>query len=44
MTATPRPAARRFLEVDVFATGPLTGNPLAVVVDAEGLQIGRAHV
>lgn len=32
---------RRFLEVDVFATGPLTGNPLAVVVDAEGLTDGQ---
>lgn len=32
----PRP--RRFLEVDVFSTGPLTGNPLAVVADAEGLS------
>ena len=28
---------RRYLELDVFATGPLTGNPLAVVVDAGGL-------
>ncbi len=30
-------AMRRFATVDVFASGPLTGNPLAVVVDAEGL-------
>lgn len=29
---------RRFRLVDVFADGPLTGNPLAVVVDAEGLS------
>ena len=29
---------RRYLEVDVFATTPLSGNPLAVVVDAEGLD------
>lgn len=29
---------RRYLEVDVFASGPLTGNPLAVVVDAAGLD------
>lgn len=29
---------RRFVEVDVFASGPLTGNPLAVVLDAEGLD------
>lgn len=28
---------RRFHELDVFASGPLTGNPLAVVHDAEGL-------
>lgn len=28
---------RRYLELDVFATGPLTGNPLAVVADAEDL-------
>jgi PhzF family phenazine biosynthesis protein len=30
--------ARRFRQVDVFGTGPLTGNPLAVVVDAVGLD------
>ena len=29
---------RRFRLVDVFGTRPLTGNPLAVVVDAEGLD------
>lgn len=28
---------RRFAQVDVFSTGPFTGNPLAVVLDAEGL-------
>ncbi|MFH6889867.1 PhzF family phenazine biosynthesis protein [Corynebacterium aurimucosum] len=28
----------RFFEVDVFATGPFTGNPLAVVADADGLS------
>ncbi|WP_288799778.1 PhzF family phenazine biosynthesis protein [uncultured Arsenicicoccus sp.] len=28
---------RRFLEVDVFGSGRLTGNPLAVVADADGL-------
>lgn len=28
---------RRFQQVDVFATGPLSGNPVAVVLDAEGL-------
>ena len=29
---------RRFLQVDVFTAEPLKGNPLAVVVDAEGLS------
>lgn len=29
--------ARRFYTLDVFAKEPLSGNPLAVVVDAEGL-------
>ena len=29
---------RPFHQVDVFAEGPLTGNPLAVVADAEGLS------
>jgi PhzF family phenazine biosynthesis protein len=29
---------RRFTQVDVFAETPLGGNPLAVVVDAEGLD------
>ncbi|MGV0362356.1 PhzF family phenazine biosynthesis protein [Corynebacterium minutissimum] len=28
----------RFFEVDVFATGPFSGNPLAVVADADGLS------
>ena len=28
---------RRFFEVDVFETGPFTGNPVAVVLDADGL-------
>ncbi len=28
---------RRFRLVDVFGSGPLTGNPLAVVVDSDGL-------
>ena len=32
---------RRYAEVDVFATGPLTGNPLAVVVDGEGIPEDR---
>lgn len=29
---------RRFAQVDVFGSGPLLGNPLAVVVDGEGLD------
>jgi PhzF family phenazine biosynthesis protein len=29
---------RRFRQVDVFAAGPLTGNPLAVVLDGYGLS------
>lgn len=29
---------RRFAQVDVFASEPYSGNPLAVVVDAEGLE------
>ncbi|GAA4157300.1 PhzF family phenazine biosynthesis protein [Gryllotalpicola daejeonensis] len=32
------PAPRRYVEVDVFGNTPLTGNPVAVVVDAEGLD------
>jgi PhzF family phenazine biosynthesis protein len=30
--------ARRFSQVDVFGTGPCSGNPVAVVLDAEGLS------
>lgn len=29
---------RRFRQLDVFATGPYSGNPLAVVIDGEGLS------
>lgn len=29
---------RRFAQLDVFATSPLSGNPLAVVVDGDGLS------
>lgn len=29
--------ARRLAQVDVFGSGPVTGNPVAVVVDADGL-------
>jgi len=32
---------RRFTQVDVFAEEPLLGNPLAVVVDADGLSDGE---
>ena len=28
---------RRFMQLDVFASGPFSGNPLAVVVDGDGL-------
>lgn len=43
MPAAPRPAAalpaaRRFAQLDVFAHSPGAGNPLAVVVDAEGFD------
>jgi PhzF family phenazine biosynthesis protein len=31
-------ATRRFSQVDVFSTDPLAGNPLAVVLDGEGLS------
>ncbi|WP_148572742.1 PhzF family phenazine biosynthesis protein [Nocardioides caldifontis] len=30
--------SRPFAQVDVFASGPYTGNPVAVVLDAEGLD------
>jgi len=33
--------ARRFLQLDVFADRPGAGNPLAVVLDAEGLDATR---
>jgi len=32
------PVTRRFAQVDVFTDQPLQGNPLAVVVDGEGLS------
>src|SRR5215213_2291813 len=32
---------RRFVTLDVFTRQPLAGNPLAVVLDAEGLDSGR---
>ena len=34
----PAPNARRYLQCDVFADRPGAGNPLAVVLDAEGLD------
>ena len=33
--------ARRFVTLDVFTREPLTGNPLAVVLDSEGLDTDR---
>ena len=47
------PLLRPFRQVDVFTATPLRGNPLAVVLDGQGLsdaqmqafaEIGRAHV
>jgi PhzF family phenazine biosynthesis protein len=32
------PASRRFAQVDVFTAVPLMGNPVAVVLDGEGLS------
>jgi PhzF family phenazine biosynthesis protein len=32
------PRSRRFIQLDVFSSKPLLGNPLAVVVDGEGLD------
>lgn len=34
---------RRFSQLDVFSTTTLSGNPLAVVVDAEGLTTEQMH-
>ncbi len=33
--------ARRFSQVDVFGSGPCSGNPVAVVLDAEGMGEGE---
>lgn len=33
--------ARRFSQVDVFGSGPCSGNPVAVVLDAEGVGDGE---
>ncbi|MFC4242616.1 PhzF family phenazine biosynthesis protein [Gryllotalpicola reticulitermitis] len=32
------PESRRYAEVDVFGRGPLSGNPVAVVIDSAGLD------
>jgi len=32
---------RRYFEIDVFGNAPLMGNPLAVVLDADGLSTGE---
>lgn len=32
---------RRFMQVDVFDSGPFSGNPLAVVIDGSGLATGE---
>ena len=37
----PTTMSRRFVTVDVFTTTPFSGNPLAVVLDAEGLSTGQ---
>lgn len=36
-------AKRRFLQLDVFASSPFSGNPLACVVDADGLTTEQMH-
>src|SRR5919199_4676369 len=44
MSATPSPEVPmpyRYFVLDVFTDTPLTGNPLAVVLDAEGLDGAR---
>jgi PhzF family phenazine biosynthesis protein len=33
--------SRRFAQVDVFGSGPCSGNPVAVVLDAEGMNEGE---
>ncbi|MGH2846956.1 MAG: PhzF family phenazine biosynthesis protein, partial [Thermoleophilaceae bacterium] len=34
---------RRFRQVDVFTTTPYAGNPVAVVLDADGLTTEEMH-
>jgi PhzF family phenazine biosynthesis protein len=36
-------ARRRFMQVDVFTSTPYLGNPVAVVLDAEGLDTEEMH-
>lgn len=38
-----KPAKRRFRQVDVFTSVPFKGNPLAVVLDADGLAEAQMH-
>jgi len=38
-----KPAKRRFRQVDVFTGVPFKGNPLAVVIDADGLSDDQMH-
>ncbi|MDQ2678073.1 MAG: PhzF family phenazine biosynthesis protein [Actinomycetota bacterium] len=37
-SSTPTPSTRNFRQVDVFGSDAYTGNPVAVVLDAEGLS------
>ncbi len=39
--AAPSPRERPFAQVDVFGSAPYAGNPVAVVLDAEGLSDER---
>ncbi len=38
MTSAPQPRGRAFAQVDVFTDRPFFGNPVAVVLDADGLD------
>lgn len=35
---TPMPITRRFMQLDVFSRQPMKGNPLAIVIDGDGLD------
>jgi len=37
-------STRRFKQVDVFTTQPYRGNPVAVILDAEGLRAVNAEI